>query len=279
MARVPHKHNSTEPLRFSWFSFYVDDWLGGTQSMTNIDRACYLTLLLAQWASKYKRAITPDVARLTSLCHGDVPSSFVLAKFDPVEVDGQPMLRNARLAAEWDTAAGIVRRSQAGGDGRGKQQQLEANERSAKGQPNPSQNPSQNPAVSHPTSHIPHTTTHNVQPQPTTGSPGGSPVSPPPYSQASDRAEAATSAEIRKLQNDLGSRLAALAEHENSRDTVTTWCRRVTSYTDKQGHEAKGAADYRTIFRIDRLEHSIADADYWLKKLAKGPLKEKPHGT
>jgi hypothetical protein len=48
---------------------------------------------------------------------------------------------------------------------------------------------------------------------------------------------------------------------------VPAWCRKVTAYTNKQGVKVNGAADYRTVHSIDRLERSIEDADWWLGKL------------
>lgn len=108
------------------------------------------------------------------------------------------------------------------------------------------------------------------------------PPRPPAYSPA-ERAEQSTTDEIRRLQNTLGTKLAALSEHPNNRGatsglalTVTQWCRKVTSYTRADGGSASGAADYRTVLRIDRLEKSIADAEWWLAELEKGPIPEKP---
>ena len=93
-----------------------------------------------------------------------------------------------------------------------------------------------------------------------------------PPSLPADIAETAVVQEIRKLQNELGSRLARLAEHPNSRFMVPEWSRRATSYTRKDGTKVPGVADYRTVSSIERLERSIADADRWLKRLEQGPL-------
>lgn len=100
----------------------------------------------------------------------------------------------------------------------------------------------------------------------------------PPARLPSDRAEQATDATIRKLQIELGTRLAKLSEHENSRLMLPDWCRKATCYDRKDGTRVQGVADYRTIYSIDRLEKSIADADRWLKRLDAGPLEEKAHG-
>lgn len=96
----------------------------------------------------------------------------------------------------------------------------------------------------------------------------------PPARLPADRAEAETTGEIRRLQNELGARLARLSEHPNSRDMVPAWSRRVTSYKRKDGTRVNGVADYRTVMSIDRLERSIEDADWWLEKLDKGPVVE-----
>lgn len=104
------------------------------------------------------------------------------------------------------------------------------------------------------------------------GGVGGSPF-------AGQRAEDAVRAEIRRLQNELGARIIRLAEHANSRDMVPAWSRRVTSWTRQDGSKAKGEPDYRNVGSIDRLEKSIADADWWLERLEKGPLSEDPIGT
>ena len=84
------------------------------------------------------------------------------------------------------------------------------------------------------------------------------------------RAEDATKATIRSLQLRLGALLCRLAEHPNSRRMVPDWCREVTAYDKQDGTRVKGAADYRTVMSIDRLERSIADAEWHLGELEKG---------
>jgi hypothetical protein len=101
----------------------------------------------------------------------------------------------------------------------------------------------------------------------------------PPARLPADRAEAETTGEIRRLQNELGARLARLSEHPNSRDMVPAWSRRVTSYKRKDGTRCNGVPDYRTVLSIDRLERSIEDSDWWLSKLDEGPVAEAQHGT
>ena len=83
------------------------------------------------------------------------------------------------------------------------------------------------------------------------------------------RAEEATKAHIRSLQLKLGALLCELSEHENSRLSVTDWCRRVTGY-EREGRSVKGYADYRCVMSIDRLEKSIEDGKVWLTELGKG---------
>ncbi len=95
------------------------------------------------------------------------------------------------------------------------------------------------------------------------------PPSLPPLIPPEQRAEDATNATIRRLQLTLGSKLAALAEHPNSRRMVPSWCREVTSYKGRDG-PVKGVPDYRTVSSIDRLEKSIEDAEWWLGELNKG---------
>jgi len=100
------------------------------------------------------------------------------------------------------------------------------------------------------------------------------PSRPEPTRLPADIADESVRNEIRRLQNELGGRLAKLSEHDNSRDMVTAWCRRATSYTRRDGTKVPGVPDYRTISSIDRLEKSIADADRWLERLERGPLEE-----
>lgn len=92
------------------------------------------------------------------------------------------------------------------------------------------------------------------------------PLPPPPE----ERAERATKETIHSLQLRLGSLLAALSEHENSRQMVPAWCREVTSYDKADGTKVRGVADFRTIMSIDRLERSIGDAEWHLAELDKG---------
>lgn len=97
----------------------------------------------------------------------------------------------------------------------------------------------------------------------------------PPVLPPEQRAEESTRATIRSLQLRLGALLCQLAEHPNSRQMVPAWCRAVTAYTRKDGTEVRGVADYRTLMSIDRLEKSIADAEWHLTELEKGVQ----HGT
>jgi len=92
---------------------------------------------------------------------------------------------------------------------------------------------------------------------------------PPPH--PFDRAEGAINDEIHKLQLELGSRLARLAEHPKSDRMVPGWSKTVTAYERKDGTKVSGVSDFRMIRSIERLEKCIADADWWLAKL--GPVE------
>ena len=93
---------------------------------------------------------------------------------------------------------------------------------------------------------------------------------PPAPLPPEQRAEDATKATIRSLQLKLGSLLCRLAEHPLSRRQVPDWCREVTAYDKADGTRVRGVADYRTVMSIDRLEKSIADAEWHLGELEKG---------
>lgn len=97
-------------------------------------------------------------------------------------------------------------------------------------------------------------------------------VPEPPLLPAEEKAERATRATIQGLQAKLGSLIARLAEHPNSRRMVPDWSREVTSYTRQDGTKVRGQPDYRCVSSIDRLEKSIEDAEWWLEEL------ERPNG-
>jgi hypothetical protein len=102
---------------------------------------------------------------------------------------------------------------------------------------------------------------------------------PPAPLPPEQRAEEATKATIRRLQLELGKRLATLAEHPRSRRMVPEWCREVTAYEARDGTKVRGVADYRTVMSIDRLERSIEDADWWLGQLNGAADAEVTRGT
>ncbi len=99
---------------------------------------------------------------------------------------------------------------------------------------------------------------------------------PPAPLPPEQRAEDATKATIRSLQLKLGALLCRLAEHPNSRRMVPDWCREVTAYDKADGTRVRGVPDYRTVMSIDRLERSVADAEWHLGELEK---REAVHGT
>lgn len=80
--------------------FYPNDWHGGTKHLTLIDRACYLELLLYQWANGH---LPIDPLVRGELC-GLPPDTFrsvwarISDKFSPIEWgDGSTVLVNLRM--------------------------------------------------------------------------------------------------------------------------------------------------------------------------------------
>ncbi len=105
----------------------------------------------------------------------------------------------------------------------------------------------------------------------------GSQDSPPRQPFPGERAEQAIKDQTRSLQLKLGALIGRLAEHPRSTRMVPDWSREVTSYERPDGTKVRGSPDWRTIFSIDRLEKSIADAEWWFNKLE---AEEVPaHGT
>lgn len=102
---------------------------------------------------------------------------------------------------------------------------------------------------------------------------GERPPLPPPPEQ---RAEDATKKTIHGLQLTLARKLTDLEEHPNSRQSLTAWCREVSSYDRADGTKVRGVADYRTIQSIERLERSISDADWWMGELNGGRVVGDP---
>lgn len=99
------------------------------------------------------------------------------------------------------------------------------------------------------------------------------PALPPPPEQ---RAEEETKRTVLSLQIRLAELLTKLTEHPNSRQTLTAWCREVTSYEKPDGTAVKGRPDYRTVTGIDHLEKSISDAVWWLEELDRGKVVGSP---
>jgi uncharacterized protein YdaU (DUF1376 family) len=88
----------------AWFPFYVDDFLGGTITLSDTETGRYLWCLAAQWSSGDRCAIPNNSDRLRTICRGSDPGSEVLSKFEKVTIDGEEYLRNERLAEEWRKA-------------------------------------------------------------------------------------------------------------------------------------------------------------------------------
>ena len=74
---------------------------------------------------------------------------------------------------------------------------------------------------------------------------------------------------VRSLHLRLAEIICRLSEHPKSTRMVPDWSRVVTSYDRQDGTKVKGTPDWRTIYSIDRLERSIADAEWWLGELDK----------
>jgi len=95
-------------------------------------------------------------------------------------------------------------------------------------------------------------------------------IAPPRYEPTrlpADKAENEVTAEIQRLQNVLGGWLCKLSEHPRSDLMVPAWTKRVTGYKRRDGVSVAGVSDYRTVRSIERLEKSIADAEWWAAKL------------
>lgn len=90
--------------RLSWFKFYPDDFRGGVNLIPPRYLGQYLLALCAQWDSKTVQAIPNDPESLRLIFHGEKPHQRVLEKFDEIVVGSQKMLRNQRLADEWNDA-------------------------------------------------------------------------------------------------------------------------------------------------------------------------------
>ena len=90
------------------------------------------------------------------------------------------------------------------------------------------------------------------------------------YIPPTQRAEQAVNDTVRSLHLRLGELICKLSEHPNSRRMVPDWSRAVTSYDRQDGTKVRGVPDWRTIYSIDRLERSIADAEWHLAELEKG---------
>jgi uncharacterized protein YdaU (DUF1376 family) len=86
----------------SWFPFFVDDYLGGTSAMLVAEHGAYLLAMLAQWQTAKLQAIPDNSERLIKICGGKPMPPAVREKFISVVIDGEPYLRNEKLAAIWE---------------------------------------------------------------------------------------------------------------------------------------------------------------------------------
>lgn len=88
---------------------------------------------------------------------------------------------------------------------------------------------------------------------------------------ADERAEREVSANVDRLQLELGALLTKLAEHPNSRLMVPAWSALVTGY-DKGDRRVPGRQDFRMIRSPERLQRSIKDAKAWFKVMEGGKV-------
>jgi uncharacterized protein YdaU (DUF1376 family) len=102
--RPDHPKEAEGVSRLSWFPFYVDDFLGGTTTLSGAECGRYLLCLAAQWASAERGAISAAPDKLRAICRGEDPGPDVLEKFQAITVNGLPYLRNQRLWKEWGKA-------------------------------------------------------------------------------------------------------------------------------------------------------------------------------
>jgi len=108
--------------RLSWFRFFSDDFLGGTQDFTTEQIGAYLLLLTCQWASKNRKIIPSDETVIRRIIRWD-PGTLsgtdsdtkntlkwkefwpkIRLKFDEIRLFDGVFLRNKRMAEEWDAA-------------------------------------------------------------------------------------------------------------------------------------------------------------------------------
>ena len=80
----------------AWFPFFVDDWLGGTLSMSQAELGAYLQALIQQWKSGDLQAIKDSPRAINIICRGRMISE-VRNKFVPITVESAKHLRNIRL--------------------------------------------------------------------------------------------------------------------------------------------------------------------------------------
>lgn len=88
----------TRRPRLSWVRWFWSDFDGGTKLFSDAEAGQYLRLLHLQLDSGKLQAF--PFGKDTRCVLTSKPSARVLAKFDPVEVEGIEMLRNIRMAEE-----------------------------------------------------------------------------------------------------------------------------------------------------------------------------------
>lgn len=89
----------TRRPRLSWVRWFWSDFDGGTKLFSDAEVGQYVRLMHLQLDSGKAQAIPPDLKELRRII-GSRPTARVLKKFDTVEVDGEAMLQNDRMAQE-----------------------------------------------------------------------------------------------------------------------------------------------------------------------------------
>jgi len=240
MARIRRK-------RLSWFRFFVDDFRGGTELLTSQCVGQYVRCLCAQWDSKSDQRLPDDPESLSLILRGEALDPRVRAKFGTITVGDQKYLRNQRLAEEWAAS-----KAEYEGKSRRRKSAVSGADTAPVSATHTAPEPEPEPDVTD-TTYLPTARARAETPRLDLGT-----------------AEGQTELRLRKLRNTLGERLKMLAEHPNSRLSVWKWCKRVSAYKTRKGEQIEGTSDYRSINSIDRLEKSIADADWWMDKMVKG---------
>ena len=143
-----------------WFPFYPDEWVGGTRHLDLLTRACYLELLIYQFANDH--IPTEPLLRMNLCGLSDVGQWERIWRHleDKFEVDDAGKFRNPRMATERDKAISLHQRSVENGKkgGRPKTQGFPlGSSEETHGVTNQNQNQNQNDSLSKNNSNSPQT--------------------------------------------------------------------------------------------------------------------------